>query len=132
MLVTVIIPLHTVPTPTVTISPSGPIQGAMVGSPLVINCTVSTVSGVQSSLVMISWTGPGGGSVMNDSRVTISPTTSSGNDYTSSLQFIYLIDGDEGTYICNVTVLEIIVSQSVELESFSGKLRISIVRMSFK
>ena len=48
------IALYTVPTPTVTISPSGPIQGAMVGSPQVINCTVSTVSGVESSSVMIS------------------------------------------------------------------------------
>ena len=116
----VIIDLHTVPTPTVTISPPGPIQGAMVGSPLVINCTVSTVSGVESSLVMIIWMGPGGGSIMGNSRMTISPTTSSGNDYTSSLQFNYLMEGDEGTYTCNVTILETTVSQSVELESLIG------------
>ena len=37
----------TVPTPTVSITPSGPIQGAMVGSPQDIQCTVSTVSGVE-------------------------------------------------------------------------------------
>ena len=120
VLVMVIINLHTVPTPTVTISPSGPIQGAMVGSPLVINCTASTVSGVESSLVMISWMGPGGGSIMGNSRMIISPTTSSGNDYTSSLQFNYLMEGDEGTYTCNVTILETTVSQSVELESLIG------------
>ena len=36
----------------VAISPSGPIQGAMVGSPQVINCTVSTVSGVESNSVI--------------------------------------------------------------------------------
>ena len=109
--------LHTVPAPTVTISPSGPIQGAMVGSLQVINCTVSTVSGVESSSVMINWMGPGGSSIMNDSRVTISPTTSSGNTHTSSLQFTYLMEGDEGTYTCNVMILEASESQSVELNT---------------
>ena len=122
MLVIVVIALYTVPTPTVTISPPGPIQGAIVGSPLVINCTVSTVSGAESSSVMISWIGPGGASIMNNSRVTIGPTTSSSNNYTNSLQFNYLMEGDEGTYNCNVTVLETIVSRSVELQSFTGKL----------
>ena len=114
--------LHTVPTPDVTISPSDPIQGAMLGSPQVINCTVSTVSGVQSSSVIISWMGPGGGSIMNDSRVTISPTTSSGNTYTNSLQFTYLMEGDQGTYTCNVMILETSGSQSVELQSLTRKL----------
>ena len=116
-----IIALHTVPTPTVTISPSGPIQGATVGSPQVINCTVSTVSGVESSSIMISWMGPGRDQIKNDSRVTISPATSSGNTYTSSLQFTYLMEGDEGTYTCNVMILETSGSQSVELQSLSGK-----------
>ena len=117
-----IITPHTVPTPTVTISPSGPIQGAMVGSPQVINCTVSTVNGVESNLVMIGWMGPGGASITSDSRVTINPTTSSGNNYTSSLQFTYLMEGDEGTYTCNVMILETIASQSVELGSLTSKL----------
>ena len=107
------IALHTVPTPTVTISPSGPIQGAMVGSPQVINCTVSTVSGVEFSSVMISWD-----SIMTDSRVTISLTTSSGNTYISSLQFTYLMEGDEGT--CNVMILNTSESQSVELNALSS------------
>ena len=106
----------------VTISPSGPIQGAMVGSPQVINCTVSTVSGVESSSVMISWMGPGGGSIISGSRVTTSPTTSRGNNYTSSLQFDYLMEGDEGTYTCNVMILETNRSQLVELQSLTGKL----------
>ena len=111
--------IHTVPTPTVTISPSGPIQGAMVGSPQVINCRVSTVSEVESSSVMISWMGPGG-VITNDSRVTISPTTSSGNTYTINLQFTYLMEGDEGTYTCNVMILDASESQSVELQSLTG------------
>ena len=66
---------------------------------------MSTVSGVELSSVMISWMEPGGESITNDSRVTISPTTSSGNNYTNSLQFTYLMEGDEGTYSCDVVVL---------------------------
>ena len=113
--------LHAVPTsPDVTVSPSGSIQEAMVGSPQVINCTVSTVSGVESSSVMISWMGPGG-NITNDSRVTISPTTSSGNDYTSSLEFEYLAEGDEGNYTCNVMILDTSGSQSVNIIALTSK-----------
>ena len=83
-----------------------------MGSPQVINCTVSTVSGVESSSVMINW-----GSILTDSRVTISPTTSSGNIYTSSLQFTYLMEGDESTYTCNVMILDTNGTQSVELDA---------------
>ena len=117
-----IIILHTVPTPTVTISPSGPIQGAMVGSPQVINCTVSTVSGVESSSVMISWMGPGGNINATNDRVSIGSVTAGGNNmYTRSLQFAYLMEGDEGTYTCNVMILETSELQSVELQSLTSK-----------
>ncbi|XP_065907794.1 cell adhesion molecule DSCAM-like isoform X2 [Dysidea avara] len=107
-----------VPTPKVSISPSGPIQGAMVGSPQDIQCTVSTVSGVELSSVIISWMGPGGDTITNDSRVTISPTSGSGNNYTSSLQFMYLMEGDEGIYECNVMILETNGTDSTELQNF--------------
>ena len=110
-----------VPIPFVTMLPSGSIQGAMVGSPQDIQCIVSTVSGVELSSVMISWMGPGGESITNDSRVTISPTTSSGNNYTSSLQFTYLMEGDEGIYTCNVMILETTGSQFVELVDLFGQ-----------
>ena len=101
--------------------PSDPIQGAMVGSPQDIQCIVSTVSGVELSSVMISWMGPGGESIANDSRVTISPTTSSGNNYTSSLQFTYLMEGDEGMYTCNVMILEATATDLVELFKLTGE-----------
>ena len=112
-----IISLHTVPTPTVNISPSGPIQGAMVGSPQVINCIVAGVIEVESSSVMIAWMGPNGVDVMNNSgTIFLDLTASNGNTtYTSSLQFAYLIEGDNGTYTCNFMASEISVSQSVEL-----------------
>ena len=94
----------------------------MVGSPQDIRCIVSTVSGVELSSVMISWMGPGGESITNDSRMTISPTTSSGNNYTSSLQFTYLMEGDEGMYTCNVMILETSISRSVTINNLSSKL----------
>ena len=93
----------------------------MVGSPQDIQCIVSTVSGVELSSVMISWMGPGGESITNDSRVTISPTTSSGNNYTSSLQFTYLMEGDEGVYTVIVTILDTVNLQTVEIDSLTSK-----------
>ena len=95
----------------------------MVGSPLTIDCRVdTTVPWVSSSSVTISWTAPGGvGSIMNNSRMSISPTTSSGNVFTSSLQFTYLMEGDEGNYTCNWMILQTIGSQSVELQSLTSK-----------
>ena len=111
----------TVPTPTITISPSGPIQGTLVGSPQVINCTVSTVSGVESSSVMISWIGPGGNINATNGRVSVGSVTDDGNNmYTRSLQFTYLREGDEDTYNCNVTILETDAAASVNLSSLSG------------
>ena len=104
----------------VTITPSGPIQGAMVGSPQDIQCTVSTVSGVELSSVMISWMGPGGDTITNNSRVTISPTSGSGNNYTSSLQFMYLMEGDEGRYECSVLILETTASSLVQMDKITS------------
>jgi len=111
----------TVPDLLLTISPSGPIRGAMVGSPQMIRCTVNTVSGVESSSVLISWMGPGRDTIKNDSRVTINPTTFSGSSYTSSIRFMYLMEGDEGTYMCNVMILETSGSASVVLETLTSK-----------
>ena len=93
----------------------------MVGSPQDIHFIVSAVSGVELSSVMISWIGPGGESIINDSRVTISPTTSIGNNYTSSLQFTYLMEGDEGMYTCNVMILETSISSFATINNLSSK-----------
>ena len=109
-----------VPIPTISFAPDL-IQGAMIGSPQDIRCIVSTVSGVELSSVMISWMGPGGESITNDSRVTISPTTSSGSNFTSSLQFTYLMEGDEGLYTCNGIILETNGTKSVDLNNLIGK-----------
>ena len=120
-----------VPHPVITMLPSGPIQGAMVGSPQDIQCIVSTVSGVELSSVIISWMGPGGESITNDSRMTISPTTSSGNNYTSSLQYTYLMEGDEGMYTCNVMILETSASTFISISNLISKLMLVLIASSF-
>jgi len=73
------------------------------------------------SSVMISWMGPGGDTIRNDSRVTISPTSGSGNSYTSSLQFTYLMEGDESIYICDVTILGSVAYDLLQISSLSSK-----------
>ena len=109
----------------------------MVGSPQVINCTVSTVSGVEFNSVVITWMitreGSGGGSgvgsggggvdtIMNSDRVTISSVDSNGgNNYTSSVEFTYLMEGDEGTYICDVIILETSETNFVDIENISSE-----------
>ena len=113
--------IYVVPHINITTIPSGVIKGAVVGSPQDIQCIVSTVSGVELSSVMIRWMGPGGESITNDSRVTISPTTSSGNNYTSSLQFTYLMEGDEGMYTCDVMILETTSTSAIEIDKLTSE-----------
>ena len=93
-----------------------------MGSSQNIQCAVSTVSGVESSSVMISWMGPGGNIDATNGRVSIGSVTDDGNNmYTRSIQFTYLMEGDEGTYTCNVMILGTSVSQSVDLQSLTSK-----------
>ena len=95
-----------------------------MGSSQVINCMAHAVSGVGSSSVMISWMGPGGNITTTNGRVSIGSVTDDGNNmYTRSLQFTYLMEGDEGTYTCNVMILNTSESQSVELQSLTSKFK---------
>ena len=103
-----------------------------MGSPQVINCTVSTVSGVESSLVMISWMGPGGAITTTNGRVSIGSVTDDGNNmYTSSLQFTYLMEGDENMYTCNVMISGARRSQSVMLQSLTGNNKLDLLYVSY-
>ena len=116
---------YVAPPPIIILVPSSPIQGAVVEDPQIIECRVETVTGVSS--VSVSWTGPGGASIMNNTRLSISLTTSRsdsfsiGNAFTSSLKFEYLMEGDEGTYTCNVMILETSGSQLVVIGSLTSK-----------
>ena len=119
--------ISTVPIPTVTISPSDPIQGAMVGSPQVFLCTVNTVNGVESSLVTISWIGPEG-YLTNNSRITTKMEwmeyqieEHTVKYYSSTLHFNYLMEGDVAIYTCNVAILQTVNFQTTEIKSVTGK-----------
>ena len=93
----------------------------MVGSPQAIECKVSTVSGVELSSVMISWMGPHGSLIADNNRIIVSPVTSFGNNYTSAVHFIYLMEGDEGLYTCNVMILETTQNSVVVLDNLICK-----------
>ena len=101
----------------------------MVGSPQVLMCTVNTVDGVEANLVSISWRGPEG-SYANNSRVTIemdreeqqiSETPLHDNTYNSTLRFAYMMQGDEGSYTCSVTILDAVNTQAVVIEFLNSK-----------
>ena len=88
-----------------------------MGSPQVIYCNAITPTTLD---VVFNWTGPEGVPITTDSRLVISPTTSSDDNYTSSLQFTYLMEGDEGMYTCNVSLLNVSASQSIQIGSLNG------------
>ena len=73
---------------------------------------------------MISWIGPGGDTIRNDSRVTIIPTISFSNDYFSTLEFTYLMEGDEGIYTCEVMIMETTASDYITIKNLTGKLNL--------
>jgi len=108
--------------PTVIISPPGPIPGAIVGDPLIIECFANTTEIIDVDLVMFNWTGPSGDAITSNSRVTINLTTSNGNTHASSIQFAYLMEGDEGIYMCDVTILTVNGIESVVVESLTSEL----------
>ena len=112
--------LFAVPTPQINILPFGSIVDGVVGSPQEIHCTVSTVSGVELSSVMISWMGPGGDTITDNSRVTISPIISVNNNYISTLEFTYLMEGDEGVYTCDVMILETNASDFIQISDLTS------------
>ena len=105
--------------------PSDLIQGAIVGSPQAIECIVSTVSGVELSSVMINWMGPDGNVITDSNRIVINTVTTLGNNYTSTLNFIYLMEGDEGIYTCNMMILETMQTSMVEMSNFTCKYKLS-------
>ena len=57
----------------------------------------------------------------NSNRVSISPTTTNDSSFTSTLQFDYVTEEDDGIYVCTVVILETDVSEFVEIETFHGE-----------
>ena len=96
-----------------------------MGDPLVLTCTVSTLTVVEFDAIMIMWLDSDEDLVMVDDRVTISDTTAIGNGtYVSSLRFDFLMEGDNGdagNYICNVMILDASGSDSIEIQEIRGQ-----------
>ena len=107
---------HTVPAPSVNVAILNN-KNRTVGSPLFLGCSVTVVSGI-SSKVDIVWTKNGDlVEETSDDRIRISDD----GNYTSTLQFLYLSEVDEGVYSCNVTILDVSNSSLVELNKFNSK-----------
>ena len=72
--------------------------------------------------MVASWNGPGGNIVTNNSRVTINPLKCNNINCTSSLQFTYLMEGDEGMYTCNniIMILSTNVSGVIAIRNLTG------------
>ena len=97
-----------------------------MGNRQVINCTVSTVSGVDLNSVLIIWLDPEGNPLMmDDGRVTISDTTSTGNgNFAKSLIFAFLMEGvygDEGNYTCDAMILDASGTDSFMIGTLTGQ-----------
>ena len=88
----------------------------MVGDLQDIQCAVEVeFNGVEPNSVTFNWLEPEGNFIKNDSRMIVSPTNSSTSTFVSTLQFSYLMEKDNGTYICSVLILKNTKSSSIEL-----------------
>ena len=103
-----------VPTPQIFLSQSE-LPQAVIGQPQDLVCLVSLSSSVDPNTVQLMWN-----FTSTDSRVTVIPTTVNnddtiGNIYSTVIQFTYLMEGDEGNYVCSLTVGDSVES-NFELE----------------
>ena len=101
-------------------------QNLTLGNPYEIQCKVYTDQVVHSDIINITWIGPDNDTVVNDSRIIVTTTNSIGNNHTSTLQFLYLKEGDEGLYTCHVAILSNTDSESFELETILSKLHFTV------
>ena len=90
-----------------------------VGQEQAILCTATVISTSDHS-VIFTWITPDGVDI-DDERVTILPSTIDGNNFTSILKFEYLMENDNGTYICEIMSNNSTTSASTELQDLYGK-----------
>ena len=108
--------------PSLAISKQNSLVNATVGKPYWIQCSVSTIEEINSSIVKIDWSGPDG-PITNDNRITVHPTVSDdGIIHNSTLQFLYLSQNDAGAFTCNVTILDTNISETFLLDNITSKL----------
>ena len=91
-----------------------------VGSELSLECSVTTVMGVSSS-VEIVWIK--NGTIVeetSDGRIRI---FNDNNVHTSTLQFLYLSENDKSDYTCNATIRDTGNSKTIKLNNFDSTLQ---------
>ena len=88
-----------------------------------IICSVTTTSVIDPDSVELTWTN-NDSIITTDNRVTITPTNITENPssftYSTTIQFVYLMEGDEGNYTCNVTVDDMMESHSITLQKLKS------------
>ena len=107
-----------VPVPRISLQPSGYLQG-VVGEMQDITCSVTITSTIDPVSVDLTWTNADS-IITADNRVTITTNiieNPSSFTYTTTIQFVYLMEGDEGNYTCNVEVDDMVESRSIILEN---------------
>lgn len=102
------------------ILPSHLMQGAIVGNSQTIQCEVNNIYGVDS--VIVNWYGPDGNIITNGSRIHVNPLICDNNTCTSDLYITYLMEGDEGIYMCNTTLQTKNISASIVIHNLTGEL----------
>ena len=107
--------LFVVPSPRIIIQPIESVIGRMK----FMICSV-IISAVNPNSVELTWTN-NDSIITADNRVTITPTNITENPssftYSTTIQFAYLMEGDEGNYTCNVTVNDMMESHSITLQN---------------
>ena len=107
------------PVPRISLQPSGLLQG-VVGDIQDITCSVTITSAIDPNSVELTWSN-NDSIITTDNRVTIIPTNITENPssftYSTTIQFAYLMEGDEGNYTCNVAVDDMMESHSITLQN---------------
>ena len=83
-----------------------------------IQCEVNFDKIISASIINVTWRGPNNDT---NNRITINTTASADNNYTSTLQFYYLTEEDEGLYTCHIEILNYTKSGFFIFENFSSK-----------
>jgi len=81
------------------------LENPTVGDPYEIECKISTNLIINSGLINFTWIGPNNENIVTDTRTNVTTITSIGKNHSSTLQFLYLNENDQGLYFCHVTLL---------------------------
>ena len=93
-----------------------------------IICSVTITSAIDPNSVELTWAN-NDSIITTDNRVTIIPTNITVNPssftYSTTIQFAYLMEEDEGNYTCNVAVDDMMESRLVKLQILRGMYKIN-------